>query len=61
MSTEIQSCSSCRYYLPTGETFYNKPCGYCGNSRVQRRKVSDARACPLFERERKNGTKKPDG
>lgn len=53
-------CIECRYFLPTGETHYNKPCGYCGNFRMQRRRVSDDKACARFEAE-KNGKKKPDG
>lgn len=47
--TNTHTCSECRYYIPTPDTFYNKPCGYCGNFAVQRRRVSDARACKNFE------------
>ncbi len=49
MTNTVRNCEECRYYLPTGETFYNKPCGYCGNFRIQRRCVSDDKACELFE------------
>ena len=45
----MNTCSSCRYYLPTNETFYNKPCGYCGNCHVGRRRISDDKACKLYE------------
>lgn len=61
MTNEIQTCCECRYYLPTDETHYNKQCGYCGNFRVQRRRVSDDKACSSFEHGAKNGNKKPDG
>ncbi len=61
MTNEIQTCYECRYYLPTGDTFYNKPCGYCGNFRVQQRRVSDDKACARFERGGKYGKEKPDG
>lgn len=61
MTNEIQTCCECRYYLPTGDTFYNKPCGYCGNFRVQQRRVSDDKACARFERGGKYGKEKPDG
>lgn len=43
------TCGQCRFFLPTGETHYNKPCGYCGNSRVNKPRVSDDEACKLFE------------
>lgn len=43
------TCSACRFFLPTGDTHYNKPCGYCGNSRVNKPRVSDNKACSLFE------------
>lgn len=61
MTNTVRNCEECRYYLPTGETFYNKPCGYCGNFRVQQRRVSDDKACARFERGGKYGKEKPDG
>ncbi len=48
-NTIAHCCIECRFYLPTCETFYNKPCGYCGNFKVQQRRVSDNKACVLFE------------
>lgn len=45
----MNTCNSCRFFLPTGDTHYNKPCGYCGNHLVGKRRVSDDKACKLFE------------
>lgn len=59
MTNEIHNCRECRYFLPTGDTHYNKPCGYCGNYRVQSRRVSDAAACPRFEKDGKASERKP--
>lgn len=61
MTNESHSCVECRYFLPTADTHYNKPCGYCANFTVQRRRVSDNKACKLFERDNNSGNKKPDG
>lgn len=61
MTNEIHNCGECRYFLPTDDTHYNKPCGFCGNFRMQRRRVSDDKACSSFERDGKYGKKKPDG
>lgn len=52
-NTAINSCSKCRFYLPTSETWYNHPCGYCANYRVQRRRIADDKACAFFERDEK--------
>ncbi len=59
INTTTQSCIKCRYYLPTGETWYNHPCGYCGNFKVQQRRVSDDKACALFERNEKAPKREP--
>lgn len=52
-------CMECRYFLPTNDTHYNKPCGYCGNSRVGKPRVSDDEACKLFELDTKAPKQKP--
>lgn len=59
MTNEIRNCIQCKYYLPTGDTFYNKPCGYCGNFRIQRRRISDDKACGFFERSEKAPKREP--
>lgn len=53
------TCGQCRFFLPTGDTHYNKPCGYCGNSRVNKPRVSDDEACKLFELDEKAQKEKP--
>lgn len=53
MTNNQNNCNKCRYYLPIDETFYNKPCGYCGNFQVQQRRVSDDKACHFFEQDKK--------
>lgn len=53
------SCMECRYFLPTDDTHYNKPCGYCANYRVQRRRIADDKACGFFERDEKAQKAKP--
>lgn len=53
MTNNQNNCKKCRYFLPTGETWYNHPCGYCAHSRVQRRRISDDKACGFFERDTK--------
>lgn len=52
-------CVSCRYFLPTRDTHYNKPCGYCGNFRMNKPRVSDDKACALFEKSEKAPEQKP--
>lgn len=47
------NCIECRYFLLAGDTHYNKPCGYCANSRIGKPRVSDDKACGFFEKDEK--------
>ncbi len=59
LNTEQHTCVSCRFYLPSEKTFYNKPTGYCANSRIGKPRRGLSPMCKLFELDPKAPKPKP--
>ncbi len=44
------TCIDCKHYLPSDETFYNKPVGYCAHPRNGHTVKGLSAACARFEK-----------
>lgn len=44
------TCIECKYYLPSDDTFYNKPKGYCAHPQTGRPVKGLSASCARFEK-----------